>query len=105
MANTITAAAQGALTGSLATIYTVPAGRKFVIKALTFGNFTGGVVTLTVEAVQNGSTQRRYIEASVNDNDTNLAPELINQVLAAADVIQASGLDMTYLLSGVLVNA
>jgi hypothetical protein len=105
MANTITAAAQGILTGSLVTIYTVPTNRKFVVKALTFSNNTGGAVALIVEATQNGGTQRRYIEdPSMADDSSNLAPELINHVFAAADVIQASGLNVTYLLSGVLTS-
>ena len=104
--NTITAAAQGVLTASLTTLYTVPTNRKFVVKALTFGNFTGGALTLIVEAVQaSGNTQRRYIELTVNDNETNLAPELINQVIDAAGIIQASGDGITFLLSGILSNA
>ena len=103
---TLEPAAQGLLTASLATLYTVPAGRKFLIKSLVFGNFTGGALTLIVEALQiTGGTQRRYIEVTVNDNETNLAPELINQALAAGGVIQASGDGMTFLLTGVLVNA
>ena len=105
MANEFTAAAQGILTASLTTIYTVPTNRRFLVRALTFANHSGGALTLTVECTQNGATQRRYIETTVADNESNLAPELVNQVLAAADVIQASGNGITFLLSGVLINA
>ena len=79
MTTVVEPAAQGVLTASLATLFTVATGRKFTIKALTFGNFTGGALTLIVEALQaSGGTQRRYIEVTINDNETNLAPELIN---------------------------
>jgi hypothetical protein len=105
MAFTVTAAAAGILTGSLATIYTVPTNRKFIVKALTFANHSGGALTLIAEATQNSGTQRRYIERTVDDNESDLAAELINQVLAAADVIQASGDGITFILSGILVNA
>jgi hypothetical protein len=104
MAITITAAAQGILTGSLVTLYTVPANSLFVVKALTFSNHSGIAATLIVECTQNVATQRRYIERSLNDNVADLAPELINQVFAATDIIQASGDGITYLLSGVLVS-
>ena len=46
---TIIQAGQGLLTGSLATLYTCPANRKFTFHAVTFGNFTGGALTLIVE--------------------------------------------------------
>lgn len=104
MANTITAAAQGILTGSLATLYTVPTNRKFLVKALTFSNHSGGALTLIVECTQNSGTQRRYIERTLDDNEPDLAAELINHVLAPADIIQASGNGITFLLSGVLAN-
>lgn len=106
MASSIEPAGQGLLTASLSTLYTVPSNRKFLIKSLTFGNFSGGALTLTVEALQSSTgTQRRYIERTVNDNDSDLAPELINQALAAGGLIQASGSGLTYLLTGILVNA
>lgn len=106
MANTIVHAGQGILSGALATLYTCPTNRKFVIKAATFSNHSGGALTLIVEVTAtSGGTQRRYIESTVGDNDSSLALELINQVLEAGGVIQASGNGITYLLSGVEVNA
>jgi hypothetical protein len=105
MSTTPVAAGQGLLTASLATLYTVPTNRKFILKAATFANHTGGALTLIVECTQSGGMQRRYIERTVDDNASDLAVEFINQVFAAGDVIQASGLNMTYLLSGILLNA
>lgn len=104
MATTITAAAQGILTGTLATIYTVPVNRTFVVHALTFSNHSGGALTLIVELTQaSGGTQRRYIERVLSDNETDLSPELINQAFSQSGTIQASGDGITFLLSGILV--
>jgi len=106
MSTVLINAGQGLLTASLVTLYTVPVNRKFVFRAAIFANFTGGALTLIVELLDGtGGTQRRYIEITVNDNNANLAPEVINHVLNAGGVIQASGLNMTYLLSGIEVNA
>lgn len=105
MTTTIEPAAQGVLTGTLATLYTVPTNRIFVVKGLTFFNPTGAAVTLVVEAIQSsGGTQRRYIEVSVTQQATHLSPEIVNHVLGAGGIIQASGDQLTFLLSGVLAT-
>jgi len=106
MATTILSVAQGVLTGSLVTLFTVPANRKLVIKAATFCGQFGSAVTLIVEVKSTAAaTQRRIIERTLNDNATDLAAEAINQVIEAAGLIQASGDGATYLFSGVLVDA
>ena len=105
--NTITHAANGALTASMTTLYTVPTGRKFVVKAFTIGNDTGGVVSLKAQVTfTSGGTARVMVpDRNVADNATDLVPELINQVIDAAGIIEAQGLNLTYAISGVLVNA
>ena len=106
MANTVIAAAQGVLTGSLVTLFTVPTNRKFAVKALSFCGQLGSAVTLIVEIKQtSGGTQRRYIERTLNDNATDLAAETVNQVIDTGGLIQASGDGATYILSGILVDA
>ena len=105
--NTVQHAANGVLTASFTTLYTVPTGRKFVLKAFNVANDTGGVVTLKAQVTfTSGGTARVMVpERTIADNDTDLVPELINQVVDAGGIIEAQGLDLTFAISGVLVNA
>ena len=81
------------LTNATATYITGAALSETIIKNAVFTNFTGGAVTFTVWHVPNAGTaananlliQTRSIAAG----GTDLAPELINLVLAAGDTIQA----------------
>jgi hypothetical protein len=98
--------AAGALTGSLATLYTVPTNRYAIIKAMTVANDSGGALSLIVEVkATSGGTQRRLIPArTVNDKATDLCAEVINHVIEQGGIIQASGNGLVFQVSGVLVN-
>jgi hypothetical protein len=47
---------QAAITGTIATLYTVPAGFRAFVKDLNICNTTGGAVTVNVHLVPNGGT-------------------------------------------------
>ena len=102
MPNTIVSTT-GALTGSLATIYTVPANLKFVIKALTIANDTGGALNLTVDiTTTSGGTARTIIPPrNINDKATDLCVEVVNHMLETGGIIEASGNGLEYILTGV----
>lgn len=107
MANTVTHAAAGALTASFATLYTVPTNRKFVVKAFTVSNNTAGALTLDIRVTfTSGGTARVMVPGrSVSNGSTDLVPEMINQVIDAAGIIEGQGNGMEFAISGVLVNA
>ncbi|MDX1557111.1 MAG: hypothetical protein R3212_13860 [Xanthomonadales bacterium] len=85
----------------------MPANRKFVVKAFTVTNDTGGAVTLKIRTTfTSGGTARIMApDRTVNDNDTDLVPEMVNQVVDAGGIIEGQGNGMEYAISGVLVNA
>jgi len=47
---------QAAITGSIATLYTVPANTRTFVKDLNICNTTGGALTVNVHIVPNGGT-------------------------------------------------
>lgn len=106
--NTITHFASGVLTAAMTTLgSTVPANRKFVVKAFTISNDTGGAVALRLQVTfTTGGTARLLVPSrSVADNDTDLVPELINQVIDAGGFIEALGDGLVFAIAGVAVNA
>jgi len=95
--------ADGALTASLVTQYTAPANTKAIIKAASLCNTSGGavLVTLTLNPRTAGSARTLIDNRSVADEETYNCPEVINHVLEAGGVIQASGLNVLFVMSGV----
>ncbi len=77
----------------VAAVVTAAVNTQAVIKRAVFTNPTGGAVTITIHRVPNGgtaSTATQIISArSIAAGGTDLAPELVNMVLNAGDMIQA----------------
>jgi hypothetical protein len=93
-----------ALTGSVATYYTTPAGKTTTVKSASVTNTTAGVVAVTVNRVPSGGSAtaaNTVISArNVAVGETYNCPELINKVLAAGDTLQALGLALSLDVSG-----
>ena|ERR1051325_11758415 len=97
--------ARGVGTGSLVDIYTVPVSFRAMLLSFVVTNQTGGAVTLIVKVLQDptldGGTYRFAIPPrSVNNNSTDLCPELIRQTLNAGGKIQLQGNGLEFLGSG-----
>lgn len=93
------------LTGAAAAYYTAPTNTRAVIKAATLTNTTAGAVAVTVYLVPSGGSAGA---TNVLISALNLAagaayacPELINQVIEAGGSLQAFGLNVTLVASGV----
>ena len=99
-------AANGILSASMTTLYTVPDNRKFVVKAFSLVNDTAVVVTLRVQVTFSSTGVARVLlpDRNVADNDSDFAPEVLNQVLDAGGIIEAQGANLTYALSGILLT-
>lgn len=82
-----------ALTGSLAVVYTVPAGTKARILACSICNDTGGVITATVQLKRaTAGTLRTVVDdVAVADEETMPCWQFVGQGLEAGGEIQASG--------------
>jgi hypothetical protein len=93
------------LTGTAATYYTVPANTRAVLKAASLTNTTAGAVACTVYLVPSGGSagaSNAIISAkSVAANETYSCPELVNQVLESGYTVQAFGLNVTFMASGI----
>ena len=93
----------GVLTASLANTYVAPLLTTGVVKAAVFCNVTAAVVTLNISIIaRSGGTARVVLP------NRNLAPDedyfasgLINQAIEAGGAIQASGLNIEVVISGV----
>lgn len=94
---------EGALTAVLADTYIAPLLTTGVVKAATFTNSTSAVVALTIKIIASSSaTARTVVNArNVGVNETFFASELINQAIEAQGSIQAQGLGIEVILSGV----
>lgn len=96
------------LTGSAATYYTTPAATTTIIKKLIFCNTTAGAVTVTVYLVPSGGTAGVTNEItavhSVAVNETWSCPEAENMVLPTGGFIQALGLSVTIMASGIEIG-
>lgn len=96
------------LTAAADTYYTAPASTKAVIRSATLCNTTAGTVACTVYLVPNGGTagasntviSARSIVAGATDN----CAELVNKVLEAGGTIQAQGLNVTLVASGMEIT-
>ncbi len=93
----------GVLTASLANTYVAPASTAGVVKAATFANPTAAVVTLNISIIaRSGGVARVVVNArNLAATETYFAAELINQVIEAGGSIQASGLNLEVVISGV----
>lgn len=93
----------GVLTGSLATVYTVPDNTTAIIKSAVLTNATGGAVNCNVWInPRSGGTDRQVIDTrAVGDTKSDLCAEIINQVIEAGGLLRADGLDVTFVVSGV----
>lgn len=93
------------LTGSAATYYTAPSLTRARIQSASLVNTTGGAVACTVHLVPSGGTAdatNTIISArTVADDETYPCPDLINHVIEAGGTIQALGLNVTLVVSGV----
>jgi hypothetical protein len=105
MSTTLLVISDGALSNALATIYTVPAGTKVVIRQANFCNSTAGVVALTVKINARTAGTDRTITSARNlaAGETFLCPELINQVLEPGGLLRAFGLNIEAVVSAALV--
>ena len=105
--NTAIHAAQGTLPALFETLYTVPTGRNFIIKAITIANDTAAAVSLGLRVTfpAGGTPVVLVPDRTVAPKETDLAPELINHVMESGGIIEGQGLGLAYAISGILVNA
>lgn len=103
MATTSKSLFDGVLTASLANTYVAPLLTTGVVKAATFCNDTAAVVTLNISVITSaGGTARVVVkDRNLAATETYFASELINVVVEAGGAIQASGLDIDVVISGV----
>lgn len=96
------------LTGAAATYYTAPASTKAIIKRLILCNTTAGAVACTVYLVPSGgtagATNTITSAHTVGIGETWIVPEAEGMVLEAAGFIQALGLNVTIIASGVEIT-
>lgn len=94
-----------ALTGTVATVYTVPALFTTQLSAVTVSNPTAGAVALGLHIVPSGGSvgaANKVIPAkALAANETYTCPELTAQTLPAGTTIQASGSGLVIFASGV----
>jgi hypothetical protein len=97
--------ADAVLAAAPAVLYTVPALTRAAIRSAQFCNTTAAVVALTVTVqARTGGTVRTLLSAHpVAVNETYPGYELLGVVLEAGGTVQASGLGVTAVLSGVEV--
>lgn len=96
------------LTGAAATYYTAPTLTKAIIKRLTLCNTTAGAVACTVYLVPSGgtagATNTISSAKSVAAGETWLCSAAEGMALEAGGFIQALGLNVTIMASGVEVT-
>ncbi len=102
---TLTNLADAVLGAGLATLYTAPALTTATVRSAQFCNPTAGVVSLTVVVqARSAGVARTLVSAHpVAAGETYPGYELLNLVLEAGGTVQASGLNLTAVLSGVEV--
>ena len=89
--------AKGALTATVATLYTVPTGAKTQIRAVTVTNPTAAPVELSVYL----GTDTELLEVkTIAANETYLCMFALNHILKSGDVIAAKGDGLSILISG-----
>ena len=96
------------LTGSAATYYTTPAATSTIIKKLVLINTTGAAVACTVYLIPSGGsagvTNNVTIARSVAPNESWSCAEAENMVLPTGGFIQALGLSVTIMCSGIEIG-
>ena len=93
----------GVLTAILANTYVAPLLITGVVKAASFANPTAAVVTLNISIIARAGGTARVIRPPRNlaPFEEFFAAGLINQVIEAGGAIQASGLAIEVVISGV----
>lgn len=108
MANTPKRLVDGSvLTGSVATYFTASASTRVIVRRLTLLNTTAGVVACAVHLVPSAgsATSANEVAAPVlAAGESRTITEAEGQVLEAGGTIQASGLGVTIVASGVEVT-
>lgn len=108
MANTPKRLVDGSvLTGAAATYFTASASTRVIIRRMTLMNTTAGVVACTVYLVPSGGTATTANEVSapiLAAGESRTITEAEGQVLEAGGTIQALGLGVTLVASGVEVT-
>ena len=96
------------MTGSAATYYTAPSSKTTVIKKLAFCNTTAGTVNVTLYLIASGGSAAAAttleIARPVIANETWSCPDAENMVLEEGGRIQALGLGVTLMSSGIEIG-
>jgi len=100
--------AGSALTAAAAVYYTAPSNTNTIIKAASICNTTAGAVLATVYLVPSGgvagATNAIINNLSIAANVTYTCPELVNQVIPPGATLQAFGLALTLIASGIEIS-
>lgn len=108
MANTPKRLIEGSqLTGALATYYTAGATMRTIIRRMVLHNSTASPVACAVHLVPSGGTAtvaNRLKAPTLAAGESLTITEAEGQVLEASGFIQASGLNVTIMASGVEVT-
>ena len=94
------------LTGSVATYYLSPSSTTTIIKKLPIVNTTAGAINCTIYLVPDGSagaTNTITSAKSIAAGETWSCPDAENMVLEAGGTIQALGVGLTIMASGVQI--
>lgn len=96
------------LTGSAATYYTTPAATSTVIKKLVLINTTAAPVACTIYLIPSGGsagvTNSVTVARSIGANESWSCPEAENMVLPTGGFLQALGLNVTIMASGIEIG-
>lgn len=98
------------LTGALATLYTAPANTRTVIKRLVLNNSQAAgtaPVACVVNLIPSGgsaSDANEVAQRTLAPGESQTIPEAEGQVLEAGGFLQASGLNVTIVASGVEIT-
>jgi hypothetical protein len=105
---TITAVklASGVGTGSAVSVYTVPAATTVVIKQANFTNTTGGALTVTLVAVNDGTAERAVESAkSLSANVSYQPPGLIGLTMTAGQILKVNAAALIdFWVSGIAIT-
>lgn len=108
MANTPKRLVEGSqLTAAAATYYTTPANARAIIRRMVLHNSTAAPVACAVHLVASGDSagvENRVAAPTLAAGESRTVTEAEGQVLEAEGTIQASGLDVTLVASGVEVT-
>lgn len=89
------------LTGTAATYYTAPASTRTLITACTLTNTTAGAVSVTLSLGTDAAGTRVLSARSIAAGETYSVVGAVGQMMEAAEVLQASGLNVSLMVSGI----